>query len=155
MIFPAARARLAASCALLGLAMLVAVSMGATATARADDGVGADDGPALHRVTYTVTADNPVYAEIYYRDTDPPNFADYSHDPYSFSPTAEADLGRPGQSWVYQAMLADPDQWAMVTAMSGDSAVTAPTFHCKLAVDGVVVVTKDGPKGALCSLRSW
>ena len=30
-----------------------------------------------------------------------------------------------------------------------------PNFHCVLAVDGVVVVTKSGAKGALCSIRNW
>ena len=138
--------------ALAGLGTTILLATAAlsvtAATSRADDPVG-------HHVKYTVTADDPVYAEIYYRDTDPPTFADYSHDPYVYSPTAEADLGRPGQSWVYEATLADPGQWAMVTASSGESAATTPTFHCELAVDGVVAVTDAGPKGALCSLRSW
>ena len=28
-------------------------------------------------------------------------------------------------------------------------------FHCALAVDGAVVKTAQGPKGALCSIRAW
>ena len=63
---------------------------------------------------YTVTADKPVNAEIYYRDTDPPTFSDYSHDPYVFSPNAEATVG-PGKPWVLEATLTDPIQWGMVT----------------------------------------
>jgi hypothetical protein len=84
---------------------------------------------------------------------DPPNFADYSHNPYQFSPTLEADVGL-AKAWVLDVMLADPDQWAIVAATSGLSAAS-PLFHCELAVDGVVVDSNDGPKGALCWLRHW
>lgn len=108
---------------------------------------------AAHHVRYTVTSSTPVYAEIYYRDTDPPTFADYSHDPYLYSPNVEADIG-PNKPWVLDVTLADPDQWAMVTATSGDSNITTG-FQCQLAVDGTVVVSSKGPKGALCSLRNW
>ncbi len=107
----------------------------------------------MHAVTYTVYTDNPFHADIYYRDTEPPNFADYSHNPYLFSPKVEADLG-PDRPWVLNVQLANPQQWAMVTATSGQSP-NPPTFHCTLAVDGAVVVTNSGPKGALCSLRHW
>jgi hypothetical protein len=56
--------------------------------------------------------------------------------------------------WTLDVMLANPDQWAMVTATSLDSPQT-PNFHCVLAVDGQVVATHQGPKGALCSIRHW
>ena len=102
----------------------------------------------LHHLTYTVTAQNPFYADIYYRDTEPSNFADYSHNPYQFSPKVEADVG-PGKPWVLDVMLADPGQWAMVAATSGLSPST-PMFHCELAVDGVATDSNSGPKGALC-----
>lgn len=107
----------------------------------------------LHEVTYTVYTDNPFFADIYYRDTDPPNFADYSHDPYVFSPRVEADLG-PDKPWVMTVRLANPQYWAMVTATSGLSP-NPPNFHCTLAIDGTVMVTNTGPRGALCSPRSW
>ena len=107
----------------------------------------------MHSVTYTVYTDNPFHADIYYRDSEPANFADYSHDPYMFSPKAEADLG-PDRPWVLTVQLANPQQWAMVTATSGLSP-NPPTFHCTLAVDGAVVVSNSGAKGALCSLRNW
>jgi hypothetical protein len=126
--------------------LVSAGTMTSTATANADD-------PILHHVRYTVTAEDPFYADIYYRDTDPPNFADYSHDPFVFSPKVEADVG-PKTPWVFDAMLADPYQWAMVTATSGLSPAS-PMFRCELAVDGVVLVTNNGPKGALCSQRAW
>ncbi|CKH74405.1 hypothetical protein [Mycolicibacterium smegmatis] len=112
----------------------------------------ADPAP-LHQVTYTVTAQTPTRADIYYRETDPPNWADYSHNPYVFSPKAEVEVG-PGAPWVLTVQLADPDRWAMVSATSGRGPAT-PAFHCELAVDGVVVATGDGPKGALCAVRHW
>ncbi|MCT7660567.1 hypothetical protein N4S67_19380 [Mycobacterium sp. CPCC 205710] len=107
----------------------------------------------MHQVKYTVFAEQPFFVDIYYRDTDPPNWADYSHNPYLFSPKVEAQVG-PAQQWVLDVTLANPDQWAMVTATSGPSDET-PNIHCVLAVDGVVVSTDAGPKGALCSIRSW
>lgn len=111
------------------------------------------DAPALHEVTYTLYTEQPFSAEIYYRDTDPPDFAEYSHDPYRFSPNVEADLG-PDRPWVLTVRLADPQQWAMVLGTSGLSP-NPPVFHCSLAVDGVVAATNSGAKGALCSLRHW
>jgi hypothetical protein len=110
-------------------------------------------GDAPHRVTYTVTTEVPVTADIYYRDVDPPTWADYSHNPYEYSPKARVDIA-PGRPWVLEVALADPDRWAMVSATSGRLPVE-PVFRCELAVDGVVVATGQGPKGALCSVRHW
>lgn len=111
-------------------------------------------GPPLHSVKYTVFSETPfANAEIYYRDVDPPNFADYSHDPYVYSPNVEANVG-PSQTWTMDVLLASPADWAMVTVTSLDSP-QRPNFHCVLAVDGQVVATNQGPKGALCSLRTW
>ncbi|MCV7125462.1 hypothetical protein [Mycobacterium lacus] len=107
----------------------------------------------MHHVTYTVTAQNPIYADIYYIDHEPAIFADYSHNPYSFTPNIQADIA-PGKPWSFELELANPDQWAMVSASSGTEPGT-PQFHCDLSVDGTVVVSKDGPKGVLCSLRHW
>jgi hypothetical protein len=143
MMFPRQTVLALASTLLLATA---AIAVG-TPTSRADDE------PVLHHVKYAVWAETPVYAEIYYRDTDPPTFADYSHNPYQYSPNVEATVG-PGKQWVLDVMLADPNQWAMVVGMVPLSQ-TNPDFHCALAVDGTVVVTNQGPKGALCSIRSW
>jgi hypothetical protein len=139
---------------LLGFSTVLAAGSLAFATGVA----AADDdpvpGPPLHHVQYTVFSETPfANAEIYYRDVDPPNFADYSHNPYVFSPNVEANVG-PNQMWSMDVMLANPDQWAMVTATSLDSP-QRPNFHCVIAVDGNVVVSNQGPKGALCSLRNW
>jgi hypothetical protein len=112
------------------------------------------DAQPLHQVKYTVWAEQPFYVNIYYRDVDPPNWAEYSHNPYKFSPKVEADVG-PDQQWNLDVTLANPDQWAMVTASTDGESTQTPNIHCVLAVDGVVVKTHQGPKGALCSIRSW
>jgi hypothetical protein len=126
--------------------LLMTISALVTAApARADD--------VMHSVRYTVTADNPIYADINYLDTEPPNFGVYSHNPYQFMPNVQADIC-PGKAWTYDLTLRDPSQWALVTASTGTEPGT-PNFHCKLTVDGAVVATNDGPKGVLCSLRSW
>ena len=112
------------------------------------------EGPVLHQVKYTVFSEVPFRnAEIYYRDVDPPNWADYSHNPYVFSPNVNADVG-PDQMWTLDVTLANPTDWAMVTVSSLDSP-QRPNFHCVLSVDGEVVATHEGPKGALCSIRNW
>jgi hypothetical protein len=129
---------------------LLALLSGALATA-----VPAPAQPVMHHVRYTVTADAPFYAHIYYRDAEPPAFSDYSHNPYVYSPRAEADIG-PDKPWVLETMLANPDLWAMVLVQSGESLdFPTPGFNCELAVDGTVVKTNSGPKGALCSIRNW
>ena len=125
--------------------LLAGITLG-PATSRADE-------PASHRVTYTVTAGTPVSADVYYRDAEPPSWADYSHNPYLFSPGATARIG-PESPWVLEVTLANPRQWAMVSATSGMASDTVD-FRCELAVDGVVVASSGGPRGALCSLRNW
>ncbi|MBP1823307.1 hypothetical protein J3E61_006943 [Mycobacterium sp. OAE908] len=128
------------------MTLLVSIGIEApTAASSADD--------ALHHVKYVLWAESPVHAEIYYRDTDPPTFAAYSHNPYEFSPKVEADVG-PDKHWVLDVMLADPNQWAMVVGLV-PLANSDHNFHCALAIDGTVVFTNAGPKGALCSLRHW
>jgi len=135
--------------ALMSAAALMAAGLISTATAAADD----PPPPPLHNVHYTVWAEQPFNVEIYYRDVDPPNWAVYSHNPYLFSPNVEADVG-PNQQWNLDVPLANPNQWAMVVA-SAPSTKQTPNIHCALAVDGVVVATHQGPRGALCSLRNW
>ncbi|MCA4724471.1 MULTISPECIES: hypothetical protein [Mycolicibacterium] len=115
----------------------------------------ADDAPMVHRVTYTVTAEQPTTVGIYYREVDPPTWADYSHNPYEFSPRDDLTL-EPGKPWVRETMLADPMKWAMVTVTTaGLAPQPTQTLRCELAIDGIVVDRADGPKGALCSLRNW
>ncbi len=128
------------------LAMVVTAN-GFAAPSRADD-------PVMHPVRYVVTSANPIYADIYYLDQQPQKFSDYSHNPYQFTPNVQADIA-PGHPWVSPVvMLSDPNDYAMVTVSVGTEPGT-PQFHCALVVDGAVVVSNDGAKGVLCSLRSW
>ncbi|ORB78227.1 hypothetical protein BST46_20375 [Mycobacterium timonense] len=113
----------------------------------------ADDPPVMHHVKYTVTAQHPIYTSIYYLDHEPAIFADYSHNPYSFTPHVDVDLA-PGKPWSYELDLSKPEVYAMVVASTGTEPGT-PGLHCDLTVDGAVVVSKDGPKGVLCSIRPW
>lgn len=129
------------------LPMVIAVSLCATtAPARADD-------PELYRVTYTVSSDAPVSVDVYYRDQDPQTWADYSHNPYQFTPKVTANIG-PGRSWNLEVLLQDPSRWAMVTATVIGKTSTA-NLHCTLSVDAKIVNTAAGPRGALCSPRHW
>jgi hypothetical protein len=135
---------------MLGVGSAMALTAGSlltgSATAHAD--------PVWHQVVYIVSAQSPAHVDIFYQDQDPTLFSDYSHNPYSFSPQEHADIG-PGQSWVHPVNLLNPDQWAMVTATTGRQTPVASGIQCDLSVDGKVVVSKVGPKGALCSLRTW
>lgn len=124
---------------------LVTMLVPAAAPATADEPV--------HHVRYTVTSETPWTADIYYHDAEPPDWTTYSHNSYKFTPRVEAQVG-PGQIWTLDVMLTDPQMWALVVATSGLDPVT-PNFHCSLELDGAVVVTRQGPKGAKCALRSW
>jgi hypothetical protein len=152
MRFPVISLRAKPSFGVLSATALTAACLSfGTATASADD---PPPPPPLRQIHYTVWAEEPFTAEIYYRDTDPPNWAEYSHNPYLFSPNIEVPVG-PDQQWNLDVGLADPDQWAMVVAGTGGESPKKPNIHCALAVDGVVVKTNQGPKGALCSIRAW
>lgn len=136
---------------LAGAATLSVLLVGATGSVVSAARAHAD--PVMHHVKYTVTAQNPIYTDIYYLDHQPERFSDYSHNPYSFTPHVDVDLG-PGTPWSFDLDMSNPDDYAMVVASTGTEPGT-PGLHCDLAVDGAVVVSKDGPKGVLCSLRSW
>ncbi|TDH57415.1 hypothetical protein E2F47_02795 [Mycobacterium eburneum] len=112
--------------------------------------------PPQHRVRYTLSATQPTKAVIYYREVQPPNFGEYSHNPYLYSPRADADVG-PNRPWIFETTLADPEDWALVVAQkpAHQPELQAPGFVCELRVDDVVVSTDAGTKGVLCSLRTW
>jgi hypothetical protein len=131
-----------------GSATLVAVTGLLVGAGRAH----ADD-PVMHHVKYTLTVQNPIYANIYYIDQEPAMFSDYSHDPYRFTPNVQTDIA-PGKPWSFDVNMSKPDVWAMVVVNTGPEPGT-PEFHCELSVDGAVVVSNNGPRGVLCSIRSW
>lgn len=140
--------------AVLGVGAVVSLaSLLAGPGALVGSGPAQADEQVMHHVKYTVSAQNPIYTSIYYLDHEPAIFADYSHDPYSFTPHVDVDLA-PGKSWSYELDLSKPEVYAMVVASTGTEPGT-PGLHCDLEVDGAVVVSKDGPKGVLCSLRHW
>jgi hypothetical protein len=130
-----------------GSAILSAATFLAAGPARADEGL------PLHHVKYTLTAENPIWAQIYYLDHEPAVWADWSHNPFEFMPNIEQDLG-PGITWTYELDLQKPQEWAMVIANTGPEPST-PNFHCAIAVDGTTVVSNVGGKGVLCSIRKW
>jgi hypothetical protein len=132
----------------LGSALLLAATVQLVTAPRAQ----AD--PVWHQVVYIVSSKSPAYVDIFYQDQDPTVFSDYSHNPYSFTPQVHADVA-PGKPWVQPVSLLNPDQWAMVTVTTGREPVAPGGIQCDLSVDGKVVVSKIGPKGALCSLRTW
>lgn len=138
----------------MGVSSIVSLaSLLAAAGLLAGSGRAHADDPVMHHVKYTVTAQNPIYTSIYYLDHQPEKFSDYSHNPYSFTPHVDIDLA-PGKPWGFDLDMSDPEHYAMVVASTGTEPGT-PGLHCELAVDGAVVVSKDGPKGVLCSLRNW
>ena len=102
------------------------------------------------QVTYTVTTTSDLNANIYYVTTDPPTQSE-ANDP-EYMPMARTMVG-PGAPWTFQTTLADPSQWAFVSA-SGGLRVN-PEFRCEIAVDGQVVVSQQGGSGVQCALRPW
>lgn len=109
-----------------------------------------------HQVRYSVSATQTAEARIYYREVQPPDFGAYSHNPYEYSPRADATVG-PDQPWIFETALADPQDWAMVVVSlpPHHEELETPGYVCELRVDDVVVSTDAGTRGALCSLRTW
>ncbi|OMC47784.1 hypothetical protein A5744_06970 [Mycobacterium sp. IS-1264] len=132
--------------------MLVAVLLAGAGLLTGAGPAHADD-PVMHHVKYTISVQNPIYANIYYIDQEPAIFSDYSHDPYRFTPNVKTDIA-PDHPWSFELNEAKPEYWAMVVVNTGPEPGT-PQFHCELSVDGAVVVSKDGPRGVLCSIRNW
>lgn len=128
----------------VGAALVVAVA-GVAVT----HGTSSAD-PAGHQVTYTVTAQDSLMANISYINTDPPSMAAYNADSSKYLNSVHTPIA-PGGPLVYTTTLADPNQWALVTASGGLR--VKPQFHCEIAVDGQVVVRQDGGSGVTCSTR--
>jgi hypothetical protein len=105
-----------------------------------------------HEVTYTITATSDLTGNVSYIKADPPSMAAYNANSSEYLETVRVPIGG-GQPLVYTATLADPGQWALVTA-SGGLRIN-PEFHCEIAVDGQVVVSQQGGSGVTCSTRPW
>jgi hypothetical protein len=114
--------------------------------------------PAGHQVTYTVTSPNTLTATVQYMNSDPPSQAAYNSDSSKYMTNVQAPLSG-GAPAVYTATLANPNQWAIVSA-SGilhwpDSGNGPAAFHCEIAVDGQVVVKQDATSAVTCATRPW
>ncbi len=112
--------------------------------------------PAGHQVTYTVTSPNNLTATVNYVNADPPSQAAYNADPSKFMTNVQAPLSA-GQPVIYTATLANPNQWANISA-SGmlhwpDSGNGPASFHCEIAVDGQVVAQQDATTTVTCAAR--
>lgn len=157
MMFPAAAATQRTRRETIPIALAALVAAGILAPGASHANPIPPPPPPLKNVKYTLTAERPIYADIYYLGQEPGNFAQYSNNPYRFIPNVEVDVG-PNTPWVYELQLAKPEHWAMFSASTGDGPVKEPgepNFHCELEVDGVVVVESAGPTGVLCSIRPW
>ncbi|MEO8816444.1 MAG: hypothetical protein ABI307_03005 [Mycobacterium sp.] len=108
--------------------------------------------PEGHQVTYTVTTTSDLMANIQYIETEPPSKAAYNADASRYLQSLHTRITG-GEPLVYTVTLANPNQWALITASGG--LVINPEFHCEIAVDGEVVVSQQGGSGVTCSTRPW
>ncbi|AGP64781.1 hypothetical protein OEM_32460 [Mycobacterium intracellulare subsp. yongonense 05-1390] len=110
-------------------------------------------------MTYTITATGNLTGNVRYMNSDPPSQAAFNSNSSQFLNTVQTAFTA-GQPLVYNATLADPNQWAFVNASGGchwpdcDSSNT-PQIQCQIAVDGQVVVTQSATTGVTCSTRPW
>jgi hypothetical protein len=130
-------------------------TLAAAATVAVAPGTSSAD-PAGQQVTYTVTSPNNLTATVNYMNSDPPSQAAYNADPSKFMTSVQAPLSG-GAPVTYTATLANPTQWARITA-SGmlrwpDSGNGPASFHCEIAVDGQVVAQQDATTTVTCATR--
>ncbi|MEZ0365768.1 hypothetical protein ACAG26_18975 [Mycobacterium sp. pUA109] len=105
-----------------------------------------------HQVTYTVTATSDLTVNVQYIETDPPSQSAYDANSSQYLKQIRTPISA-GQPLTYTVTLANPNQWALVTA-SGGLRIN-PELHCELAVDGQVVVSQQGGSGVTCATRQW
>lgn len=132
----------------------VAAATFAAATAVAVTPATSYADPPGRQVTYTVTSPNNLTATVNYVSSDPPSQAAYNGDPAKFMTSVQAPLSG-GAPVTYTATLANPNQWARITA-SGmlhwpDSGNGPASFHCEIAVDGQVVAQQDATTTVTCA----
>jgi hypothetical protein len=128
---------------------VVAGAIPAPVAAHADPG---------HQVTYTISSANTLTATVQYMNADPASQAAYNADSSKYMTNVQAPL-TPGNPVTYSATLANPNQWAIITA-SGilhwpDSGNGPASFHCEISVDGQVVVQQDATSAVTCATRPW
>ena len=115
--------------------------------------------PVGHQVTYTVTSTGNLTGNVRYMNGDPPSQAAFDANSSQYMTTVSAAFTA-DQPLVYTATLANPNQWAIVSASGGCrwpdcGSGNSPELHCAIAVDGQVVVTQHATTGVTCSTRPW
>lgn len=121
------------------------------ATAHAD--------PAGHQVTYTISSTGNLTGSVRYMNSDPPSQGAFDANSSQFMNTVPTTFSA-GEPLVYNATLADANQWAFVAA-SGScrwpdcSSGGIAELQCQIAVDGQVVVTQKATTAVTCSTRPW
>ncbi|WP_310785886.1 hypothetical protein [Mycobacterium sp. Z3061] len=131
--------------------ILGAAFVGLTPTALAD--------PTGHQVTYTITTTGNLTGNVRYINTDPPSQAAFDANSSQFLTTVPATFSA-DQPLVYTATLANPGQWAFVSASGGChwpdcGSGSTPELRCEISVDGQVVDSRSATTGVTCSTRPW
>lgn len=136
-----------------GAAVIAAAFAGAfsPATTQAD--------PTGHQVTYTVSATGNLTGQVRYMNTDPPSQSAFDENSSRYMTTVQATFSA-DRPLVYTTTLANPIQWAFVSASGGChwpdcGSGSGPLLRCEVVVDGRVVVTQDAASGVTCSTRPW
>lgn len=132
--------------------ILGAAIVSATPVSHADPAAG-------HQVTYTITATGNLTGSVRYMNTDPPSQAAFDGNSSQFLTTVPTTFSA-GDALVYNATLANPNQWAYVSASGGCkwpdcSSGGIAELHCEIAVDGQVVVTNNATTAVTCTTRPW
>lgn len=110
-------------------------------------------------MTYTITATGNLSGSVRYMNSDPPSQAAFEGNSSQFLNTVSTPFS-PGEPLVYTATLANPNQWAYVSASGGckwpdcSSGVIAE-LRCEIAVDGQVVATNNATTAVTCTTRPW
>jgi hypothetical protein len=127
--------------------------------------------PGGHQVTYTVTTVSELVAQIYYMATEPPDMSAYADNTPKYLWASRPKVN-PDAPWSYTTTLANPNQWATVSAFNHYAEADQPSdrgqvpperylpginagFHCEIVIDGQVVVSKQGDHDVECSTRPW
>jgi hypothetical protein len=92
-------------------------------------------------------------------NADPPSQGAFDANSSQFLTTVAASFSA-DQPLVYTATLANPSQWAFVSASGGChwpdcGSGSTPELRCEIAVDGQVVDTRSATTGVTCSTRPW
>lgn len=122
------------------------------ATSQADPATG-------HQVTYTITTTGNLTGSVRYMNSDPPSQAAFDSNSAQFLNTVPTPFAA-GEPLVYTATLANPTQWAFVSASGGCkwpdcSSGAVAEIRCEIAVDGQVVATNNATTAVTCTTRPW